>query len=269
MNKDDKSIMYSFKVSISSSRKEMGIAAGKCAEELLCTLLSKKETVRVIMASAPSQDDILGFLQNSIKIDWSRIEVFHMDEYVGVSPDDRVSFSNYLQRTLFDKHKVKAFHRIITNTNKPIQDVCDEYSKELLKNPIDLVFLGIGENGHIAFNDPSMADLKDPKIMKEVSLDEVCRMQQVHDGCFPTFDAVPKTALTLTVPTLMSGAHLVCTVPTLKKNSAVKKLLLGPVSVSCPSTAMRLHPDCNLFLDNESGRGIPSMEGVETILARK
>ncbi len=261
-------LTYSMKMTIAPSRKEMGIAAGRCGEELLVSLLAAKETVRVIMGSAPSQDDVLGYLKASKKIDWSRIEVFHMDEYIGISADDKAAFSNYLDRTLFNTLKVKAFHKILAETKDP-QAVCDEYSKLLLAEPIDVVFLGIGENGHIAFNDPDMADLKDPLAMKIVSLDDVCRMQQVHDGCFKTFDDVPKQALSLTVPTLMSGAHLVCTVPTAKKNNACLRMILGSISAECPATAMRLHPDCNFFMDNESGRGVAEFETVETVLGAK
>lgn len=261
-------LTYSMKMTIAPSRKEMGIAAGRCGEEHLVSLLAAKETVRVIMGSAPSQDDVLGYLKASKKIDWSRIEVFHMDEYIGISADDKAAFSNYLDRTLFNTLKVKAFHKILAETKDP-QAVCDEYSKLLLAEPIDVVFLGIGENGHIAFNDPDMADLKDPLAMKIVSLDDVCRMQQVHDGCFKTFDDVPKQALSLTVPTLMSGAHLVCTVPTAKKNNACLRMIMGSISAECPATAMRLHPDCNFFMDNESGRGVAEFETVETVLGAK
>jgi len=261
-------LKYSMRMTISPSRKEMGLEAGRCGEELLVSLLAQKETVRVIMGSAPSQDDVLGYLRESEKIDWARIEVFHMDEYIGISPDDNAAFSNYLDRTLFNTIKVKAFHKIVTNNKNP-QAVCDDYSKLLLAAPIDIVFLGIGENGHIAFNDPEMADLKDPLAMKIVTLDNICRMQQVHDGCFKSFEEVPEQALTLSVPMLMTGAHLVCTVPTTKKNKACLRMIMGPISAECPATAMRLHPDCNLFMDNESGRGIPDFETVETILKKK
>ncbi|MEA4863990.1 MAG: 6-phosphogluconolactonase, partial [Sphaerochaeta sp.] len=144
-----------------------------------------------------------------------------------------------------------------------MQKVCDEYASLLLAAPIDVVFLGIGENGHIAFNDPEMANLKDPLAMKIVTLDEVCRMQQVHDGSFRTLADVPKQALSLTVPMLMSGAHLVCTVPTAKKNKACLRMVMGTVSAACPATAMRIHPDCNLFLDNESGKGIAEFETAD------
>ncbi|MFA7168096.1 MAG: 6-phosphogluconolactonase [Sphaerochaetaceae bacterium] len=263
----EKEITYSMKITISPSRKEMGIAAGKCGERLLVDLLSEKETVRIIMGSAPSQDDVLGYLRECHTIDWSRVEVFHMDEYIGISPDSPASFSNYLERTMFRRINVKEFHKIIADKKSP-QTVCDEYAKLLLAKPVDLVFLGIGENGHIAFNDPQMADLKDPCAMKIVTLDDICRMQQVHDGCFGTLDDVPKTALSLTVPMLMSGKHLVCTVPTGKKNKACLRLVMGSISAECPATAMRLHPDCNVFMDQDSGRGIPELETVDTKLGK-
>lgn len=259
-------IRYSFNVTISPSRYEMGIEAGKKGEELLCRMLREKETVRIIMGSAPSQDDVIAYLRDSTKIDWSRIEVFHMDEYIGISPDDPIAFSNYLQKHLFDHVKVKSFHKVITENRGP-EEICEEYSELISEAPIDVVFLGIGENGHLAFNDPAMADFRDPKVMKVVQLDDICRMQQVHDGAFPTLDDVPKSALSLTIPCLMSGAHLVCTVPTSKKNDACVKLMMGAVTAACPATAMRLHPDCNVFLDNESGDGIPEFRGAVTSLS--
>ena len=189
-----------------------------------------------------------------------------MDEYIGISPDDPIAFSNYLQKHLFDHVKVKSFHKIITENRGP-EEICEEYSELISEAPIDVVFLGIGENGHLAFNDPAMADFRDPKVMKVVQLDDICRMQQVHDGAFPTLDDVPKSALSLTIPCLMSGAHLVCTVPTSKKNDACVKLMMGAVTAACPATAMRLHPDCNVFLDNESGDGIPEFRGAVTSLS--
>ena len=154
-------------------------------------------------------------------------------------------------------------------TDKAFRKICKEYGALLNEAPIDLVFLGIGENGHIAFNDPAMADLRDPLTMKVVQLDDACRMQQVHDGCFPTIDAVPKQAVTLTVPTLLKGSHLVCTVPTIRKNNACLRLVMGSISAACPATAMRIHPDANIFMDNESGKGIPEFETAETCIGKK
>ena len=229
-------------------------------------MLEEKETVRIIMGSAPSQDDVIAYLRDSRKIDWSRIEVFHMDEYIGISPDDPIAFSNYLQKRLFDFVPVKTFHKVITKDRDP-KEICDDYSRQISAGPIDVVFLGIGENGHLAFNDPAMADFRDPKIMKVVQLDDICRMQQVHDGAFPSLEDVPKSALSLTIPFLMSGSHLVCTVPTSKKNDACVELIMGAVTAACPATAMRLHPDCNVFLDNESGEGISEFRGAVTSLS--
>ncbi len=250
---------YSLRTTIAESREEMGTAAGICGEQLLVSLLGEKETVRIIMGSAPSQDEVLGYVRDSTKIDWSRVEIFHMDEYIGVSPENPVSFSNYLERTVIGQIPVKGFHKMIIDPDNP-EASCLEYSRHLMEAPIDLVFLGIGENGHIAFNDPAMADLKDPLAMKVVTLDAECRMQQVHDGCFANFDLVPQYAVTLTVPTLMSGRHLICTVPGRQKNNACLCMLMGPVSAECPATAIRVHRDCHLFLDHESGRGVAELE---------
>lgn len=258
-------ISYSMHVSISPTREEMGIAAGKCGERLLMQALEQKDVVRVIMGSAPSQNEVLGYLRTSRKIDWSRVEVFHMDEYIGITPDNPVSFSSYLDRTIIGHVPVKAFHRIVIPRDNP-EESCRRYAEMLREKPIDVVFLGVGENGHIAFNDPIMADLKDPETVKIVELDDVCRMQQVHDGAFATLDDVPKTAVTVTVPALLSADHLVCTVPSGRKNMACRRLLLGSIDVECPATAMRLHSDCNLFLDSDSGAGIPEMTGVRTRL---
>ena len=132
-------------------------------------------------------------------------------------------------------------------------EACESYAKQLRDNPPDVVCMGIGENGHIAFNDPPVADFCDPKLVKKVALDDICRMQQVHDGCFPTFDDVPKYALTLTVPALMSAEHLICTVPAPTKADAVCAMLTGEVGEACPATALRRHDSAKMFLDRDSG----------------
>ena len=133
-----------------------------------------------------------------------------------------------------------------------VDEACERYAELLRKNPPDVVCMGIGENGHIAFNDPPVADFNDPKLIKKVELDDVCRMQQVHDGCFPTFDDVPKYALTLTVPALMSAKYLICTVPAPTKANAVKAMLEGEYGEVCPATALRKHDGAKMFLDKDS-----------------
>src|SRR5436309_1752359 len=147
--------------------------------------------------------------------------------------------------------KPRQFHYLEGDTMLPL-DECERYARLLQAQPIDLCCLGIGENGHIAFNDPPVADFKDPHLIKAVELDEACRRQQVNDGCFPTFEAVPTHAVTLTIPALISGAHLFCSVPGPTKRAAVRRTLNGPISTECPSTILRTHADCTLYVDADS-----------------
>ena len=239
-------------VEIYKTRKAMGEAAGKKAEELILQCLKQKKEVRIIAASAPSQNEILAYLAKSRAIDWSRITAFHMDEYMNIAWDAPQNFGHFLRVNLFSKVPVKKVHYIQGCTET--EEECKRYTALLKKAPIDVLLCGIGENGHLAFNDPPVADFNDPLSVKVVKLDAVCRNQQVHDGCFPSINDVPKQALTLTIPMLMSAAHAVCTVPGPTKTAAVGRMLNGPVETKCPSSILRLHPDCYVFLDAESGK---------------
>jgi len=236
--------------SIFANRDDLGLAAGKRAEQLLVDLLKDQDSVRVVFAAAPSQNEALAYLQSSSIIDWSRVSAFHMDEYVGLPKDSDQSFGHYLRTTIFDN---VSFHDVnFLNGNADPDAECERYSKLLNVAPIDLVLMGIGENGHIAFNDPPVADFEDPLTVKQVELDEACRTQQVNDGCFAKFEDVPTHAYTLTIPTLMSARFLVCSVPGSTKSAAVSKMFLGPVSASCPASVLRLHSNCFCFFDAQS-----------------
>jgi len=232
-------------------RQAMGAAAAKRAAEVIRQVLAEKAFANVIFAAAPSQNETL---ENLLKedIDFSRINAFHMDEYVGLSLQNRQSFARYLTDHVFGKANFHSVHLI--PAAEDIETACKAYTQLLLDNPPDLVCMGIGENGHIAFNDPPVADFNDPKLIKAVELDDICRMQQVHDKCFDTFDEVPKYALTLTVPALMSAKHLVCTVPGPTKAAAVYAMLNGPIGEICPATALRRHADAAMFLDADSAK---------------
>ncbi|PAV31677.1 glucosamine-6-phosphate deaminase [Virgibacillus profundi] len=228
----------------------MGRAAAADVIEKMKSLLKEKETIRMVFASAPSQNEFLETLKNASGIDWERVTVFHMDEYIGLKPKSEQSFSKFLCDRLFDGVEPGKIH-LINGLNNAANE-CQVYSELLNEAPIDIVCLGIGENGHIAFNDPPVADFNDPEKIKMVMLDEVSRQQQVNDEVFPHLDDVPTHALTLTIPALMSGSHLYCIVPGLTKREAVRKTLTGLISEIIPASILRRHPDCTLYLDKDS-----------------
>lgn len=238
------------KVSIYKDRLSLGAAAGADVAAKIKELLTLKNNIRIIFAAAPSQNELLNSLAMDSAIDWSRITVFHMDEYIGLPSDATQKFSLFLCERLFDRVKPGTVHLI--NSSNTIEDECKRYSNLLKEAPIDIVCLGIGENGHIAFNDPPVADFNDLELIKAVELDDACRQQQVNDGCFTSFEAVPQYALTLTIPSLLSGAHLYCSVPGITKRKAVHRTLNGTISTECPSTILRNHPDCTLYVDHDS-----------------
>jgi len=237
-------------VKVFEDRAAMGAAAGTEASARIKELLAAKGKIRMIFAAAPSQNELLQQLKETPGIDWSHITVFHMDEYIGLPKDAPQAFSRFLCDKLFDEVQPGTVHLIDSSSDIEIE--CKRYSELLAEAPIDIVCMGIGENGHIAFNDPPVADFNDIQLVKAVELDEACRQQQVNDGCFPTFAAVPTHALTLTIPALLSGAHLFCVVPGATKHEAVKRTLNGPIATECPSTILRTHADCTLYVDLDS-----------------
>ena len=233
------------------NREEMGAAAGHAAAKILRDALFLKGSARIIVASAPSQDETLAKLTQEPGIQWENVTVFHMDEYVGLSDSHPASFRAYQKEHFLSKVAPKAFHGIRAESDDLEAEVA-RYTALMNESPIDLVCMGIGENGHIAFNDPPVADFEDPLTIKVVELDEACRHQQVNDGCFPDFDSVPTHALSLTCPALMSGSHLVITVPGELKAKAVGDALTGPISTDCPASILRTHSHAELHLDADS-----------------
>ncbi len=239
--------------SIYDSRENMGRAAARAAADAIRQVLTRKETVNVIFAAAPSQNETLEALLQE-NLDFSRINAFHMDEYLGLGLEDSQSFARYLTEHLFGKAPFRSVN--LLPATLPQETACTQYAELLKRFPPDLVCMGIGENGHIAFNDPPVADFHDPCMVKPVELDEICRQQQVNDKCFATLDEVPRYALTLTVPVLMSAKYLVCTVPGPTKAAAVKHMLQDPVGEHCPATALRNHDHAAMFLDTDSARDV-------------
>lgn len=234
-------------IHVYETKKQAWEAAGRDVEKCIIQLQENQEEIRMIFAAAPSQTGMLEYLANSTSIRWEKVIAFHMDEYIGLELNASQLFSKYLEEKLFSKVPLKAIHYI--QPKGDLSSEIDRYTALLETGPIDIVCLGIGENGHIAFNDPPVADFQDPLKVKVVSLDEVCRIQQVNDGCFESIDQVPMEALTLTIPALMSGKNLFCVVLGEKKSEAVKNTLTGPLETVCPASILTTHPHCEFYFD--------------------
>ena len=238
------------KVQQYKTRNEMGEAAAEMVSERINLLLEKQDEVNIIFAAAPSQNEFLAALAAK-KIDWGKVNAFHMDEYVGLPADAPQGFGNFLRERLFAKVPFKSVNYLNGNAND-IETECKRYENLLNENPTDIVCMGIGENGHIAFNDPHGANFNDPELVKVVDLDAACRQQQVNDGCFISFDGVPTHALTLTIPALMKANYIFCMVPGQLKAKAVYNTIHQPQTADHPSTILRSHNNATLFLDNDS-----------------
>ena len=233
-------------VLIYDTRAQMGAAAAKDGAEALRRVIAQKGSANVMFAAAFSQKELLEGLIAS-DVDFTKVNAFHMDNYLGLADDAPQQFSQFLTYYLFR-------HLPFASVNLMGSDEADaaRYAKLLEENPLDICFMGIGENGHIAFNDPAEADFHDPHTVKTVQLDEVCRMQQVHDGCFATLDDVPTHALTVTIPALLSAKEIFCVVPAATKANAAERMLRGEISESCPCSILRTHEAAKLYLDKES-----------------
>lgn len=243
---------YSFvkdqlQVEVYTGREEMGRAAADDVIAEIKRLLAQQESIRMIFAAAPSQNEFLRHLIAEPGIDWSRITAFHMDEYIGLPQTAPQRFAQFLSDALFNRVPFGTVHYLSSETEAELE--CARYTQLLQAAPIDIVCMGIGENGHIAFNDPPVADFSDPLTVKVVELDEPCRQQQVNDGCFASFADVPTHAMTLTIPALTAGRRLFCIVPGPTKREAVHATLNGPIAESCPASILRRHPACTLYTD--------------------
>ena len=240
-------------VEIHSTRDVMGIAAGRAVARCMRGLLEEKSQIRMIFAAAPSQNEFLAELASSPGLDWKRVTALHMDEYVGVDADAPQSFVRYLRDHLYDRVNPGIVYSLNGSASDPAVE-CERYGRLINAAPIDILCAGIGENGHLAFNDPPGADFDAPETVKVVDLTLMCREQQVHDGCFPDLDSVPQQALTLTIPALMDSGSAFCVVPGPTKTEAVRDTLLEPISAACPATILRRHPSAVLYVDTDSTR---------------
>ncbi len=238
-------------ISVYTTRDEMGTAAGKLAATVIRDTIAQKGRANVIFASAPSQNETLAALIAAGGIDWSCVTAFHMDEYIGAGASAPYSFRRYLHERLLSKLPVKHFFGLAGEAGNA-EATAREYASLLNANPPDLCLAGIGENGHIAFNDPPVADFNDPLDVKVVELDDACRTQQVADGAFPRIEDVPRRALSLTVPRLFRTPVIILSVPGPRKAEAVRATVEGPIATSCPASILRTHENAHLFLDKDS-----------------
>jgi glucosamine-6-phosphate deaminase len=233
------------------NRVLMGGAAADMVSKKINHLHEQQEFVNIIFASAPSQNEFLADLSEKAIVDWNRVNAFHMDEYIELPADDHRTFASFLNKKIFNR---LPFHSInyINGNAADIGAECKRYTKLLAQYPPDIVCMGIGENGHLAFNDPHVADFNDPMKVKMVKLDSACRQQQVNDGCFTVLTEVPAYAITLTIPALMEGKYIYCIVPGKKKAQAVYNTLNGEIIEKYPSAILRKHANAMLFLDKDS-----------------
>ncbi len=242
-------------VKVYQNRFEMGKAVGLAVAEKMKELLVKQDQVSMVFAAAASQGEFLTVLSDVQGINWSKVTVFHMDEYLGLPEHHPQLFGNWLKNRIFDRVKPGKIFLIDGNKNPPEQEL-DRYTQLLKEHPLDIACIGIGENSHIAFNDPAFADFNDPLLIKIVEPDATSRRQQVHDGCFATFEEVPTRAFTLTIPALTKANWIYCTVPGSTKTEAIRRTLTEEISTACPASILRNHPNAALFLDMESAQKV-------------
>lgn len=238
-------------VEIHPDRESCGRAAAESAARVLAKLDGKLKSIGVVFATGASQLDTLRALIQRSGIPWNRIRGFHLDEYVGIDENHPASFRNYLRKNLTTRVTMGHFLEIDGNA-QDLDEQCRSYVESLNRANPQLCLLGVGENGHLAFNDPGEADFSDPKAMKVVRLDFACRVQQAAEGWFQTPEEVPDRALTLTIPTILRIPTLIVSVPGERKAQVVRRALQDPISEQCPATILRTHPDAKLFLDEES-----------------
>mgnify|MGYP001220313137 CR=1 FL=1 len=239
------------KVEIHPSSQAAGKAAAKTVVAVLRELSSGNGRSGVIFATGASQIETLRALTALRDVPWERVVGFHMDEYLGIGPEHPASFRRYLREELTRRVRLREFHEIDGTAPDP-ERTCGEYGDLLRSQSLQLCLLGIGENGHLAFNDPAEANFWDPLDAKVVSLDPICRQQQVAEGWFQKLTDVPQQAITLTIPVLMRVPKLIVSVPGIRKAGIVSRVLGETISTACPATILRTHPDATLYLDEES-----------------
>lgn len=249
------------KIRIYPTAKAAGEAAAESAAAAMRQLDATRNLIGIIFATGASQIETLDALTSIPNLPWHKVHGFHMDEYIGVDENHPASFRRYLREKLTSRVRMAAFHEI--NGSAPdLKKVQRDYMETLRAADPQICLLGIGENGHLAFNDPHEADFGDPEAMKIVTLDRACREQQLAEGWFPSVDQVPKRALTLTIPTLLAVPKLIASVPGKRKAAVVRRTLQDPVSADCPATILRRHSDLTIYLDEGSASELDSTDAL-------
>ncbi|MGD0732605.1 MAG: glucosamine-6-phosphate deaminase [Terracidiphilus sp.] len=249
------------KVEVHEDKESAGKAAAQAIAEHLRRLGAAQDRIGVIFATGASQLGMLRALVSTPNIPWDKIDGFHMDEYVGIDENHPASFRRYLRENLTSQVRMHSFLEV--NGSSPDPDaVCREYAERLRASSPQLCLLGIGENGHLAFNDPAEADFHDPEDVKIVTLDSACRQQQTAEGWFGSIDEVPARAITITIPALLRVPTLILSVPGKRKAHIVKRTFTESVSTDCPATILRDHPDATVYLDMESAAELNEVAAV-------
>lgn len=249
-------------IRIYEDKTQLGNDAAAMTAARIRQLLAKKETVNIIFAAAASQNEFLEALSGE-DLDWQRINAFHMDEYLGLPKDAPQLFGQWLKKRIFDKVPFGNVFYLDGQAADP-QEECRRYADLLLRYPVDLTCMGIGENTHLAFNDPHVADFEDSVLVKVVDLDEASKQQQVAEDCFTDISQVPSFALTLTIPALLKAGAVFSMVPGTRKAQAVYHTLSANIEARYPSTILRKHPNAFLLLDRESAALLPDKATVIT-----
>ena len=240
------------KIEIAETKQELGKLAAEKGAELIRKAIQKNGKANIIVATGASQFEMLGELVKE-DIDWSVVTGFHLDEYIGIELSHPASFRKYLKERFVDLVPIKEFNYVDGSTDALAE--CVRLGEIISRHPIDVAFVGIGENGHLAFNDPP-ADFETEEPYLVVNLDDDCRRQQLGEGWFPTFDDVPKQAISMSIKQIMKSEHIICSVPDERKAAAVKNTLKSEVSSLVPASVLQLHPSTWLFLDKTSASGL-------------
>ncbi|MEO5999521.1 MAG: glucosamine-6-phosphate deaminase [Chitinophagaceae bacterium] len=238
------------KIQIKNDPVEIGKASGKLAADLIRVAIAQKDQANIILATGASQFETLHQLISEKDIDWGKVVMFHLDEYIGLPESSPASFRKYLKERFLSKVPPLKASYLVNGESDPVEE-CNRLNGLIRQHPIDVAFVGIGENGHLAFNDPPADfDTEDPFII--VTLDDLCRKQQYNEGWFKTIEDVPSQAISMSIKQMMKSKHIICSVPDSRKATAVKNCLEQPVSNLIPASILQLHTDCSFFLDKPS-----------------